>query len=745
MNFFSEERASELKDLFFESATELLQALNEEGLELEKRPGDAEIVRQVRRTVHTLKGDSAACGYRELSELAHELEDILTPELAQRYNGEVAELVLHAADTFQGMLSAYRSNSPVPPSDHLMETIHAMVRPVAATGDDTHIPHGAQERFAWTEYQQLVIADAARRGLRILQISLKVDPFCMVKAAAVQLAKTALQELGNLLVLSPDESAPTAHIEFVEAALATSFDAALVSQKCRIPTVISEVVIERFGEEPAPHPEVDQDLLGLLASAEAEESALDKQLAVAKAQDAGIAEALEQFGHDDFDFHPSESLLLSSEPVPMSAPQHSSGSAAAIEAAAQSSTLANATAESTLRVDAERIDTVLDLVGELIIGKSMLTQTMHEFDRRFTKDPIRAKLQDALAFQARVLNDLQKSVMKIRMVPVEQLFRRFPRLVRDVSKSVNKEVVLQLKGQDTDLDKSILDVLAEPMAHLVRNAVDHGVESPAEREAAGKPREGVIRLNAYHQGNQIVIEVSDDGKGIDKDRVVNKAIERGLVTPEDAARLSENDALSLIFHPGLSTAEQVTSISGRGVGMDVVNTVLERLKGSVSIESRPGIGTTFLLKVPLTLAIIKALLFRVSTKLYAVPLGSVLEIARANETDIHRVDQHEVLRLRDQVLTLVRLNKLSKRRDAASAKIFIVVVSLGDRRFGLIVDRLVGEEELVIKALDDHLVATDLVSGASILGDGTVVLILNISSVVARLGKSEALSAGATA
>jgi two-component system chemotaxis sensor kinase CheA len=334
--------------------------------------------------------------------------------------------------------------------------------------------------------------------------------------------------------------------------------------------------------------------------------------------------------------------------------------------------------------------------------------------------------------------------MKIRMVPVEHLFRRFPRIVRDVSKARGKEVGLAVSGQETDLDKSILDVLAEPMAHLVRNAVDHGIEMPADRIAAGKPAQGTLRLNAYHQGNQVVIEVSDDGKGIDVKKVVARAIERRIVSHDEANRLSEMEALHLIFHPGLSTAEEVTAISGRGVGMDVVKTVIDRLKGNVEIRTKLGQGTTFLLKVPLTMAIIKALLFNVGDKIYAVPLSSVQEITRAKESEIHRVDQHEVLKLREEVLTLVRLGKLNKRAAAISRKkLFIVVINVSDRKFGLVVDKMVGEEELVIKALDDHLVATDLVSGASILGDGTVVLILNISAVVTRLGRIAAeLNAG---
>jgi two-component system, chemotaxis family, sensor kinase CheA len=394
--------------------------------------------------------------------------------------------------------------------------------------------------------------------------------------------------------------------------------------------------------------------------------------------------------------------------------------------------------ENILRVDAERIDNVLDLLGELIIGKSMLNQAVQEFSKRFSKDPLRTKLTDALSFQSQVLNKLQRSVMKIRMVPVEQLFRRFPRVVRDISKQQGKEVELVLEGESTDLDKSILDALAEPLAHLVRNAVDHGIETPEERAKTGKPAKGSIKLNAYHQGNQVVIEVADDGRGIDRSKLLKKAIDKGIVSKEDAGRFNDSDVLGLIFHAGLSTSDVVTHVSGRGVGMDVVKGVMDRLKGTISTQSEVGAGTTFRLKLPLTLAIIRALLFCASERLYAVPLGSVLEITRASEADIHIVDNHEVLQLRGDVLTLVRLSRLARSggEKSAAGKVFVVVITLGDRKFGLVIDRVVGEEELVIKALDDLAIDTDLVSGASVLGDGTVVLILNLSSVVQRLSRA---------
>jgi two-component system chemotaxis sensor kinase CheA len=695
LTLFSDERSFELKELFFETASELLQSLNEEGLKLEQRGGDSEVVRETRRTVHTLKGDAAACGFEELSNLAHELEDVLTPELAAGSNGKLAEIVLQAADVFSEMLAAYRASEPTPSPAKVREQIRQLV----AHPEPKHIvPYKLTGHFAWTEYEQVAIEQALSHGQPVYNVALAVDPNCPMKAAAMQLVKNVLAELGEVLAIFPDSSIPAEQLDVVEFALASSQPAEVVARKCRIPSLFSDVLVQPAGETSS------------------------------RSSNEDVLEESEEM-HDD-----SVDVLGISEQA---------AEANVLEASAaysQSSTGVK------LRVDTERIDSVLNLVGELVIGKSMLMQSLGELEKRFSKDPLRAKFADAMAFQTRVLNDLQKSVMKIRMVPVEQIFRRFPRIVRDLAKSCGKDVNLQISGEETDLDKTILDALSEPLSHLVRNSIDHGIESPEERLAAGKPAQGTLRLNAYHQGNQIVIECSDDGRGIDRYKLVSKAVENGVLSHDDAERLSDSEALHLVFHPGLSTAEQVTAISGRGVGMDVVRTVVEQLKGTISIDSKPGAGATFLLKVPLTLAIIKALMFRVSERLYAIPLASVLEIARAADTDIHRVDQHEVMQLRNEVLTLVRMRKLAQRGPVLSSKkIFVIVVSVSDRKFGLIVDRLVGEDELVIKALNDDFVTTNLVSGASILGDGSVVLILNLSAVVARLGKAPELVEAANA
>lgn len=697
MTFFPDERASELRDLFFESAQEILQAMNEAGLALETRPGDPENLRRVRRAVHTLKGDSAACGYRALSELAHELEDVLTPELAKENAGLIPEVVLTAADTFHEMLAAYRNNLQPPDGgalrDHIQRLLH---KPAIQSQKATRTA-----KFEWTEYERLMIAEAFRRGETIHQIALQLDPEALLPAAAFELVRKALESAGKILAIHPENGAPLEQAGMIEAALASDKSADWIRKRCHVPSVVTKITVEKAPEQQAVPA---RDLLDILLESEA--AAVSAGIVGGAPESAG--------GHAD-------------DPHGAGVP---AGPAQAVE--------------NSLRVDATRIDTVMNLVGELIIGKSMLQRTIVEFEQRFARDPLRGKFSDALAFQSRVLGELQKSVMKIRMVPVEQLFRRFPRLVRDVGKQLNKDVALDITGQNTDLDKSILDALAEPLAHIVRNAAGHGIESAAEREAAGKPARGTIRLNAFHEGDQVVIEISDDGRGLDRRKILHRAIEHGTLSAEEASRLGDPEILRLIFAPGFSTADQVTEISGRGVGLDVVQNALDALKGSIEIVSEPGKGTKFRLLVPLTLASIQALLFRVGGRLYAVPLASVVEITRVTEEEVHRMDDHEIFQLREQVLTLVRLNRLvNESQPEKTGRTFVIVIGTGTRRFGLAVDSLMGEQELVIKALEDHLVSSPLVSGASILGDGTVVLILNVSAVISHLSRIPAV--GATA
>ncbi len=698
-----DERSSELRELFFETSQELLQALNDETLKLEKNPGDEEIVRTIRRVVHTLKGDAAACGLREISELAHQFEDALSMENAAAH-AALAEIAFTAADVFAEMLAAYHGGGSLPATDDLRKRILELTAAPAAKKSRSR-KKSAEARLDsgkhWTDSEKRAMAQAQAAGLALHEVIVKIDPHCAMPIAARQLIHNAIAVIGQVLVVRPEAKSAAAakQVEFV---VASSHSRDGIAAKVRIPTITGEVTVN------------------LIAPGKPKETVKTSDVVSApSAQAPAIAAEANP---------PAAPEALS---VPVSEPE-----ASAPELPAQAMT------ENILRVEAGRIDNVLNLVGELIIGKSMLQQALAEFGKRFPREPLRGKFADALAFQARVLNDLQRSVMKIRMVPVEQLFRRFPRMVRDVARQCGREVELELTGQETDLDKGILDAIGEPLTHLVRNAISHGIEPAEERRSLGKPPRGTIRLHAFHQGNQVVVEVKDDGRGIDSKKVRDKAIQLGIVTAEEAARLSEAETVELISRPGFTTAEQVTEVSGRGVGMDVVQSVLNRLKATIHIETHAGQGTTFRLKLPLTLAIIKALMFWVEQRLYAIPLNAVSQIARTTEAEVHQVDNYEVLQLRNQVLPLLRMGRRAAVNGDGKAKLFVLVITVGEKKYGLIVDALEGEEELVIKALDDQTFSTDLVSGASILGDGRVVLILNLPAVVEHISKSRPEQAG---
>ncbi len=705
-----DERGAELRELFFETSQELLQALNEESLKLEKHPGDEEIVRSIRRTVHTLKGDSAACGLRELSELAHQFEDALSLESAAAH-GAVAEIALAAADVFAEMLAAYHSGRALPATDSLRQRINELTAAPAAskTLKKKSAAPAPRSDKDWSDAERRALTQAQSAGLGLWEIVVKIDPLCTMPIAARQLIQNAIQEIGQVLVVRPDakSAAASKQVEFVFASLQTKEQ---IAARCHIPTIAGDINVT---------------------------------LIQAASQAKDHAKTAEQSGEPRAEAAPAPAAISATQSATPAAAPPAQPAYIEAQTPAPEPSLPQVLMENILRVEAGRIDNVLNLVGELIIGKSMLQQALSELGQRYPKEPLRGKFADAMAFQARVLNDLQRSVMKIRMVPVDQLFRRFPRIVRDVARQCGREVDLELSGQETDLDKGILDAIAEPLTHLVRNAVSHGIEPAEQRRSQGKPPRGNIRLNAYHQGNQVVVEIVDDGRGIDAHKIRSKAIELGMMTAEEAPRLSEAETLDYIFRPGFSTAEQVTEVSGRGVGMDVVQSVIQRLKATIHVETRVGQGTTFRLKLPLTLAIIKALMFWVEQRLYAIPLNAVSQIARTHESEVHQVDNYEVLQLRNQVLPLLRLGRPpAPDADRKSRKLFILVITVGEKKYGLAVDALEGEEELVIKALDDQTFSTDLVNGASILGDGKVVLILNLLAVVEHAARTRPEAAG---
>ncbi|NPA15297.1 MAG: chemotaxis protein CheA, partial [Deferribacteres bacterium] len=385
--------------------------------------------------------------------------------------------------------------------------------------------------------------------------------------------------------------------------------------------------------------------------------------------------------------------------------------------------------DTTIRVDVSRLDALMNLVGELVLGRNRLLRIAQQLSAKYEDDELIHALEETLDQVDFITTDLQMAVMKTRMVPIARVFNRFPRVVRDLARELKKEVKLIIEGEDTELDRSIVEEIGDPLVHLVRNAIDHGIEPPEEREFLGKPRQGTLRLAAYHEGNHIVILVEDDGRGIDVEKIKKKALERGLVTENELSRMSEKEILNLIFLPGFSTAEKVTDVSGRGVGMDVVKTNIEKLNGTIEINTELGKGTQIIIKIPLTLAIIQALLVKVADEIYAIPLVSVVEAVKISQDEVQTVEGKEIIILRDSVLPLVKLADVFDIPAEEEVSPYVVVLAIGERRFGLVVDSLIGQEEIVIKSLGNYLTNIEGISGATIMGDGRVTLIVDVAGL----------------
>jgi two-component system, chemotaxis family, sensor kinase CheA len=433
-----------------------------------------------------------------------------------------------------------------------------------------------------------------------------------------------------------------------------------------------------------------------------------------------------------------EIVAASAETPPQSPPPASAP--AATTAAAHPTEPAAKSVDTTIRVDVARLDSLMNLVGELVLGRNRLTQIAHQLGQDYEGNPLAKDLTETSSQIDFITTELQMAVMKTRMVPIAKVFNKLPRLVRDLMKETDKDLQLVIVGEETELDKSIIEELNDPLVHLLRNAGDHGVESKAARRAAGKPEQGTITVRAEHEGNHIVISVADNGRGMDPEKLKAKAIEKGMITEAQAREMSNTDAFNLIFAPGFSTAAKVTNVSGRGVGMDVVRTNITKLKGIIEIESELGKGSKFIVKLPLTLAIIQALLVEVDKEVFSVPLESVLEVVRIEPKDINTVGGHEAVRLRNSVLPLARLQRVmgTVRNDGKQDEwIYIVVVGLAQQRLGIVVDSMLGQKEVVIKSLGGYLGTVPGIAGSTILGDGRVIMIIDVGELMKLFADSQ--------
>ncbi|MDD6924424.1 MAG: chemotaxis protein CheA, partial [Veillonellaceae bacterium] len=656
-------------EMFLDESHEHLQSLNDGLLSLEQNGTDMSVLNEIFRNAHTLKGMSATMGYNKIAELTHEMEDVL--DLLRKEKLELSEdlvdILFKCVDSLQAMIDNVGNGDPedlVDVSD-LVAKLSAISKPDQApkAAPATGAPAAPAANAApasgvpLTDVDLDVIRQAKNSGMRAMSIHIRLSETCLLKSARAYMVMNALDEMGDVI-----KSVPSAE-DLEQEKFDHEFDVVVVT-----PNEVKEI---------------SDALLSISEIEEVKVDIIDPDKAAAQPAAPAAAQPAPAAAQPAQAQATQQAQKPAAAPAKKAAPQKQAAAKPKKPHASQS-----------VRVDIEKLDTLMNLVGELVINKVRLEQIgqTHRL----------SELTETLEQMDRVTTDLQSVVMKVRMVPVSSVFNRFPRMVRDVAKELNKEINLTIEGEETELDRTVIDEIGDPLMHLLRNSLDHGVEHPDEREAKGKPRTGEIGLIARHEGNNVVIMVTDDGAGINADKIRNKAIEKGMISQEEAEALDDASAVRLIFLPGFSTAEKITDISGRGVGMDVVRSKIEALGGHVDVETKIDKGSIFKIKLPLTLAIIQALLVKVQEEMYAIPLGSIDSTINIMPTDIKTVQNREVIVLRGQIIPIVRLNEMFSVphvKDREEEDIYVVVVHVGERKVGIVVDDLVGQQEIVIKTL----------------------------------------------
>ncbi|MCR5834198.1 MAG: chemotaxis protein CheA [Selenomonadaceae bacterium] len=703
-------------DMFLDESHEHLQSLNDGLLGLEDNAEDLSVLNEIFRNAHTLKGMSATMGYNKIAELTHEMEDVLDMLRKEQLSvsGDIIDTLFKCIDSLEQMINNVANGDPedlIDVSD-LVKKLSAISRgeaggaapaakdkpaeggaaaptaeaeaAPAATGNESNIA------VEFTDTDKSLITEAEKSGMHGVYIKVTLSESCLLKSARSYMVMNALDEVGEVIrTIPPAEDLEQESFDHAfEIILITGSEVDAVRDVISGISEIEEVEVESIKFAPA-------------AKAAAPAPA---PVAAPAAKPAATA--------------------------PANAPAHAPAakpSAPANKPAAGGSGGNNAQKKShagqSVRVDIEKLDTLMNLMGELVINKVRLEQIgqTHRL----------SELTETLEQMDRVTTDLQNIVMKVRMVPVSQVFNRFPRMVRDVTKELNKEINLTIEGEDTELDRTVIDEIGDPIMHLLRNSLDHGIEMPDEREAKGKPRIGEVGLIARHEGNNVVIMVTDDGKGIDADIIRRKAVEKGLFSQDEVDAMEDSDAVRIVFLPGFSTAEKISDISGRGVGMDVVKSKIESLSGHVDVETHVNEGSVFKIKLPLTLAIIQAMLVQVQDEMYAIPLASIDSTLSIQPTDISTVQNNEVIVLRGEIIPIIRMEEtLMVPHVRNTNELFVVVVHAGDAKAGIVVDKLIGQQEIVIKTLGNLFMGLKMFSGATVLGDGRVALILDVATML---------------
>ncbi len=692
---------------FLDEAGDNLKHLDDLILLVESDPVNPGAINEIFRSAHTLKGMSATMGFERMAALTHAIEDMLDGVRKGEYSlrGEDIDLLFRSLDTMQAMVDSIRGggNDASVETQELVASIRGAVK-----ADRSPEPVRKTEEKRLSGQDEEWIKEARGLGMNVFEIRVVLSSSCLLKAARAYMVVNRLEETGDLIKTIPPVEAleneqfsdefwvyysTGGNAEQIEAALAR------VSE-------LSVVEVRELGVGGIPPEKSEEQPRELLAPAGVEQ--------------AGAQQKPEPEPEKTPQEHTAEHAEGSVAPKQPEAPGKTDG------AAPKKSTESAKKASQTVRVDIGRLDKMMNLVGELVIGKARIERLAQESRLREFDEP--------LSQLSRISSDIQELVTKFRMVPVSFIFERFPRLVRDLSKSLKKDIALVLEGQETELDRTVIDEIGEPMVHLIRNCLDHGIELPEERVRAGKPEKGTITISAYQEGSGVIIQVSDDGKGIDISKVKEKALRKGIITEEQAETMSEEELLHLIFLPGFSLAEKVTDLSGRGVGMDAVKIKVESLGGQFEVTTKLGEGTSVFVRLPLTLAIVVALLIKVGDEIYAIPLESVEETILVKRENVKTVHGTPATLLRGDVLALSDLAAIlgttTQGRDEVEYP--VVVVKAGKNKIGFIVDELIGQQEIVIKSLGKFLSKIKGIAGATILGDGNVALILDVSSLYAR-------------
>lgn len=703
---------SQYLDIFIDETKEHIQNLNDHLLILEKEPDNEDTINEIFRAAHSLKGMAGTMGFTRMQRLTHDMENVFSEIRSgnMTVKSNLVDILFRGLDALEGYLSVIQQTGSEGTEDNedIIDDLNAVL--IEGTGKGKEEPAekktaaaapkaeaGGKEKFRQLvirDYERNVIQKAENENQNVFGITVYIAENCILKAARAFLVFKALEELGEVIKSVPEiQDIEDEKFEFdFTVILLTKND--IESVKAAILNV-SEIA------------EVYLDKLTLETVEEAPSPAPAEQPTVSEIQETKVPEGEKK---------QEEKTAAAAQAKPAAA------------AAKPGTDKKKAVVNRSVRVDIEKLDVLMNLVSELIIAKNgLISVGSGDAEQRNA-----SSFNEQIEYLERVTTSLHESVMKVRMMPIESVVSKFPRLIRDLNKKLNKKMELYMTGEDTELDRTVIDEIGDPLMHLLRNAADHGLESNEDRVKAGKPEVGSIFLDAYQDGNNVVIDVRDDGAGINIEKVKRKAIEKGTVTEEQAETMTDKDVIDLLFRPSFSTAEKISDVSGRGVGLDVVKSKIEGLGGDVEAKTVWGEGTTFTIRLPLTLAIIQALMVELGNEKYAIPLASVQTIEDVPCSEVKYVQSSEVINLRGAVIPLVRLDTILDvaPRDEEPENLTVVIVSKGEKFAGLVVDNLMGQNEIVIKSIGKYINSNKMISGAAILGDGEVALIIDANTLV---------------